>query len=135
MFCLMKDPPPDKAKGKYGETLIPLACDTVEVDTEHDQPPLIKGKIIEIFAAGGIVQMEPDCLDPGSENMTSYQKKFFWKQIKSLRFRATLACQSSSAPGLRGRPSTPDQVADCAFDYYLTLRPLSPPSKAFLPPG
>ena len=32
-------PPPDKAKGKYGETLIPLACDTVEIDTEHEQSP------------------------------------------------------------------------------------------------
>ena len=33
--------------------------------------------------------MEPDNLDPGSDNMSTYQKKIFWKQIKSPRFRAT----------------------------------------------
>ncbi len=70
-------PSPDKAKGKYGETLLQIACDTIEIDTEHDHPPLIKGKIIKCFAAGGVIQIVPGCLDPGSENVTSYQKKIF----------------------------------------------------------
>ena len=70
-------PPPDKSKGKYGETLLQTACDTVEIDNEHDHPPIIKGKIIEIFAAGGVIQMDLDSLDPGSEIMTSYQKNIF----------------------------------------------------------
>ena len=31
--------------------------------------------------------MAPDSLDPGSESAASYQKKFFWKQVKSPKFR------------------------------------------------
>ena len=46
-------PSPDKSKGKYGETLLQIACDTIEIDSEHVFPPIIKGKIIEVFAAGG----------------------------------------------------------------------------------
>ena len=42
-------PSPDKAKGKYGETLLQIACDTIEIDTEHHHLPLIKGKITEFL--------------------------------------------------------------------------------------
>jgi hypothetical protein len=80
-------PAPDKVLGRYGETLLQVAFDTIEIDEEHNHPPLIKGKITESFAAGGVIQMAPDCLDPGSESAASYQKKFFWKQVKSPKFR------------------------------------------------